>query len=74
MRVVDLDIDFMKRRYVALMLSAVLFLSAGSSLIFKGLNFGLDFTGGTLVEVEFLDGVQPETVRQLLEKMAMIMV
>ena len=36
MRVVDLDIDFMKRRYVALMLSAVLFLSAGSSLIFKG--------------------------------------
>ena len=68
MRVVDLNIDFMKRRYVALVMSAILFLSAGSSLVFKGLNFGLDFTGGTLVEVEFLGGVQPETVRQLLEK------
>ena len=34
----------------------------------EGLDLGLDFTGGTLVEVEFAEPTDPESVRQLLER------
>jgi preprotein translocase subunit SecF len=37
------------------------------SIATRGLNFGLDFTGGTLVEVKFVDPVVPEDVRRSLE-------
>ncbi len=43
----------------------VIVISIGS-LIFRGINFGLDFTGGTLVEVEFAEPVSPESVRETL--------
>tara|TARA_A100001037_G_C15111685_1_gene619320 strand:+ start:720 stop:1646 length:927 start_codon:yes stop_codon:yes gene_type:complete len=67
MRVVSLNIDFMKRRRTALVLSFVLIVSAVVSLTVKGLNFGLDFTGGTLVEVEFPERMNPEVIRQMLD-------
>ena len=43
----DLQIDFMGKRKYALVLSASLLLMALLSLGFKGLNMGLDFTGGS---------------------------
>ncbi len=46
-------IDFMGKRKVAAILSIVFVLVSLGSLAFKGLVFGLDFTGGTLVEVEY---------------------
>ena len=45
--------NFMGQRYIALGISALLLLVAIGSLAVRGLNFGLDFTGGTLIEVEF---------------------
>ncbi len=45
--------DFMGRRHLATVFSAILIIVSLGSLVTKGLNFGLDFTGGTLVEVEF---------------------
>jgi preprotein translocase subunit SecF len=62
-----LAIDFMRLRWAAVALSAVLILGSIGALVFAGLNFGLDFTGGTLVEVEFADPVDPQTVRGELE-------
>ena len=44
-----LKIDFMGKRLMATFLSGVLLLVALVSLSFKGLNLGLDFTGGSLV-------------------------
>ena len=44
-------IDFAKRRILAFSITAVLLLATIISLIFQGLNLGLDFTGGVVVEV-----------------------
>ncbi|MEX0914354.1 MAG: protein translocase subunit SecF, partial [Wenzhouxiangellaceae bacterium] len=44
----DTHIDFMGRRKIALIFSAILILASIGSLATRGLNFGLDFTGGTL--------------------------
>ena len=60
-------VDFMKVRRVTATLSVLLILASIGSLVFQGLNFGLDFTGGTLVEVEFGAGVDPEEVRRSLD-------
>jgi preprotein translocase subunit SecF len=49
--VANLNFDFMKLRKAAMIISAVLLLLSIASLATKGLNFGLDFTGGTLLEV-----------------------
>jgi len=61
-------IDFMGRRKLAMAFSLTLILTSLVALFVNGLNFGLDFTGGTLVEVEFDSPVAPEQVRQTLEQ------
>ncbi len=47
------NIDFMSKRKYAMLLSGILLLVSISSLVINGLNFGIDFTGGTLVEVRY---------------------
>ena len=58
-----LDLDFMALRRLALGLSAALLVASLGALFFRGLNFGLDFTGGTLVELEFAEAVDPQDLR-----------
>ncbi|MDN3554471.1 protein translocase subunit SecF [Halomonas maura] len=59
--------DFMGKRRVAFAISAAMLLASIVSLLLLGLNLGLDFTGGTLVEVRFASAPALETVRQTLE-------
>ena len=61
-----LNFDFMGGRKIAAGVSGLLIIIAIAALT-QGLNLGLDFTGGTLVEVEFAAPVAPEAVRQELE-------
>ena len=61
-----LKIDFMGKRLMATLLSGALLLVALGSLLFQGLNLGLDFTGGSLVEVKLAEKVAPQTVRGFL--------
>ncbi len=60
-------IDFMGVRKIAGGISIVLVLASLAAIAVRGLNLGLDFTGGTLVEVEFPEPVDPDRVRQILE-------
>ena len=58
-----LQVDFMGKRLIAMVLSGVVLAAALGSLSYQGLNLGLDFTGGSLVEVKLAEKVDPQTVR-----------
>ncbi len=60
------NIDFMSRSNIALIFSAVLIVASIVSLSTRGLNFGLDFTGGTLIEVGFQSAPDTTEVRENL--------
>jgi len=59
-------IDFMSKRKLALTFSAILLLASVVSLAVKGLSFGIDFTGGTLVEIGYPDTAELSEVRSAL--------
>lgn len=56
-------INFMGVRHVAFALTVVLTVASLASLVVKGLNFGLDFTGGTLIELGYERPVELDQVR-----------
>ncbi len=56
-------INFMGVRHVAFALTVLLTVASLASLVVKGLNFGLDFTGGTLIELGYERPVELEQVR-----------
>ena len=58
--------NFMEKRKVALAFSAVLIIASIFSLATKGLNFGLDFTGGTLIEVGYQQSADLHKIRNRL--------
>ena len=60
------NIDFMSRSRVALIFSAILIIASIASLTIRGLNFGLDFTGGTLIEVGYSSAPDTTVVRDQL--------
>ena len=61
------QIDFMGKRVHALILSGLFVLLSILSLGFNGLNQGLDFTGGAMIEIGFGEEIDPELVRERLE-------
>ena len=60
------NIDFMAGRRIAAICSGILLSLSIISLTFNQLDWGLDFTGGNLVEVSFEKTVSPEKVRDVL--------
>ena len=62
----DLNIDFMGKRKLAAFFSITLMVASIASLVIQGLNFGVDFTGGTLVEVGYAQPVELESIRSAL--------
>ncbi len=60
-------IDFMRLRHIALAFTIVLTLAALISIATRGLNMGVDFTGGTVMEVTYPDSKNPDIVRELLK-------
>ena len=59
----DTRIDFIGRRRIAALASISIIVVVLLSLFFRGLNLGIDFTGGTLVEVSYSSSVNTEEVR-----------
>jgi len=62
----NFNIDFLAWRKLALGISLFLVIGSITSLIIKELNFGLDFTGGTLVELSYPNGVEVNAIRDTL--------
>jgi len=60
-------INFMGQRRLATVFSAILLLVAIGSLSYQQLNWGLDFTGGTLVEVHYSETAPLQEIRATLE-------
>ena len=58
--------DFIGRRRLAIAISMILIAITTASFFVRGLNLGLDFTGGTLVEVSYTESVEVSDVRAQL--------
>ncbi len=63
----DIRFRFMKFRKIAGIISISLFVISIMSLSFRGLSLGLDFSGGTLIEVSYESPVALESIRNSLE-------
>ncbi|MBE7522563.1 MAG: protein translocase subunit SecF [Burkholderiales bacterium] len=63
------DIPFMRHALVFNVISVVTFLAAVFFLAHRGLNFGVDFRGGTVIEVEYAHAVDFNRVRAVIDKL-----
>ena len=61
------EINFLSKRYYALVFSVILLLTSLASLTFKGLNPGIDFTGGFSVEVSYQE---PPVINEIRNELA----
>ncbi|MGX2039708.1 protein translocase subunit SecF [Methylocaldum sp. MU1018] len=65
------DIPFMKYGRLTTTISLITFIFAVLSLGFKGLNLGIDFTGGMLIEVSYPQPANLDAIRKTLETQEM---
>lgn len=66
MTMIKNNINFIGNRKIALTFSGLLMLISIISLAVRGLHMGIDFTGGTLVEVEYQNPVDLTAIRKTL--------
>ena len=63
-----MNINFMRFRKIAITISLILFVGSIGSIFTKGLSLGLDFSGGTLVEIQYEDFVDLQEIRGVLSE------
>ena len=63
-----MNINFMRFRKIAITISLILFVGSIGSIFMKGLSLGLDFSGGTLVEIQYEDSVDLSEIRAVLSE------
>ncbi len=66
MSALNLHFDFMSRRKLALTISLVFVIASIFLLLTKGLNLGIDFTGGNVIQAEFENRPDITSVRQVI--------
>ncbi len=64
----DKVVDFMRWSKVAFVFSLLMIAGSIATIATKGLNWGLDFTGGTLIEVSFKEPANLPLIRESLQK------
>ena len=66
----DINFDFVgKIRYACILSCILILISAGSLVMQGGLKYGIDFAGGTLIQVKFLEQIMPGEIRQAIEQL-----
>jgi len=60
--------DFMKMRFAAILLSAFLFIASIYLLFERGLQYGIDFSGGTLVQLKYDKEAPLAKIREILNQ------
>ncbi len=63
------NIDFLGKRRIALVFSSILIVASIASFVVNGLKLGIDFTGGTLVEVGYQQAADLTVLRTALDEM-----
>jgi preprotein translocase subunit SecF len=66
-----MHIDFIGKRYLFMTLSAIIILIGMGALAVRGLNYGIDFAGGTMVQVRFAKPLSADDIRQALKDINM---
>jgi len=61
------DLDLMSKKKIWFTISLVFMILALLFLVINGLNFGIDFQGGSIIEYSFSEEVNTEQVRSVLE-------
>ncbi len=66
----DINIDFIGKRKIAFVLSlAMILISIGTLVVNKGPRYGIDFAGGTLIQVKFQEPVTIDDIKSGLQEM-----
>ncbi|MEN6473463.1 MAG: protein translocase subunit SecF [Syntrophaceae bacterium] len=63
--------DFMKVKWYALTFSIIISLIAITSIVISGFSYGIDFAGGTVVQVRFARSVKADEVRVALKSIGL---
>ncbi len=62
------DIPFMRSARMTILVSAAFFVAAVVALAVRGLNFSIDFTGGTVIELHYTQPADIPSIRSTLEQ------
>ncbi len=68
MKHININFNFMKWHKKAVYISLALIFISIFSIFTKGLNYGVDFNGGTLIEIQFSDKAPIEDIRKFLKE------
>tara|TARA_X000000368_G_scaffold169395_1_gene133663 strand:- start:1491 stop:2408 length:918 start_codon:yes stop_codon:yes gene_type:complete len=68
MRTININFNFMKWHKKAVYVSSFLIFISLISIFTKGLNYGVDFNGGTLIEISFKNKAPIEDIRKYLKE------
>ena len=68
MRTIKINYEFMKWHRLAVYISVFLIIISLLSIFFKGFNYGVDFKGGTLIEISFNKDAPIDEIRDFLEE------
>ncbi|HJU28766.1 MAG TPA: protein translocase subunit SecF [Candidatus Binataceae bacterium] len=67
----DVNIDFVGKRYFFVALSTIINIAAVFLLIFVGLNYGVDFAGGSVVQLKFAKPTNGDQIRHALSSLGL---
>ena len=63
-----IDYNFIQKRFFALILSGILIILSLGSFLYQGINWGIDFSSGYIVQLKFQDNVEIDNLSQKLSK------